>query len=362
MIIDETTELSGDRNISASQSNRQNRDLSAILTPQSFIPASRTVIRLLAIRDDPVAHYLPTQIAAKGGDELLCAGPPGLGPELASLYLLPLGMLRRRREARGEDEQSRKKARVEAGEEDEDVEAGRRESRALSLGLGGSSRVGGDDLTFGREDFMGGGDAFPMDDNDNFDLGDAQPWNDDLDGIQDALEFNADGTSKPRKPRARRSGAGRNGEDGDDEDDEDNQSNGNGVLDDVGADAYDDNQNEGSVAGSMAPASGGGPLDIFDTRPRRADGGAASSQDESQRSKRSGSRAGSARSASVAAGGDETGSSAADEGGRVRHVSRNTARAMGVLRRELGVDKKPVIGAALEEKKISFKQISEKVS
>lgn len=373
VIIDETTELSGHRNISASQSNRQNRDLSAILTPQSFIPSSRTVIRLMAIRADPLAHYQPTRAAAKGGEELLYAGPPGLGPELASMFFLPLGMLRRRREAQagGDDaeEQQRKRARIEAGE-DEDVEAGRRDSRALSLGLGGSSRAGDhDDLAFGGEDVFGGaagGDfAFPMDDNDNFDMGDVQPLD------EEDVELNEDGTPKAKKARSRRprrdGRAGSEDADSDDERREGSLAPSNGMLEGVGADAYDDHH--GSVAGSMAPATGGGPLDIFDTRPRKPDGGAASSQDESQRSRRSGShtssraRSGSvgARSAAGAREGEEE-----QEQGRVRHVSRNTARAMGVLRRELGEEKEPEVleeGAApVEEKKISFKKISEKTT
>ncbi|KAG6372290.1 Rec8 like protein-domain-containing protein [Boletus reticuloceps] len=144
------------------------RDISDILVEQHFLPRSTMVMRLLEIRDDPLAHFLPTKVTPEG--TFFCAGPPGLAPELSELFMRPMqsGLPSKKRGVSPE-KGGRKKPRVEEGmHEEEEVEQGRRDaSIAPSIAfasevLGGRASIvpeGGFD--FG--DMSGGMDDFRMD-------------------------------------------------------------------------------------------------------------------------------------------------------------------------------------------------------
>lgn len=64
------------------------QDISEIISEQQFLPRSSTVMRLREIRDDPLAHFLPIKHTSNGS--FFYAAPPGLAPELASLFMRPL--------------------------------------------------------------------------------------------------------------------------------------------------------------------------------------------------------------------------------------------------------------------------------
>ena len=142
------------------------RDISDILAEQQFLPRSTMVMRLLEIRDDPLAHFLPTKITPEG--TFFCAGPPGLAPELSELFMRPMqGGLPSKKRGASPDKGGRKKPRVEEGTHEE-VEQGRRDASIApsiaiaSEALGGRASVvpeGGFD--FG--DVSGGMDDFRMD-------------------------------------------------------------------------------------------------------------------------------------------------------------------------------------------------------
>ncbi|KAF8813602.1 hypothetical protein BYT27DRAFT_7180353 [Phlegmacium glaucopus] len=72
----------------AAAANPLNTDISSITTEQHFLPRSSIVIRLLEIRDDPLSHFLPIQVTAKG--TFFSAAPPGLTPELSELFMHPV--------------------------------------------------------------------------------------------------------------------------------------------------------------------------------------------------------------------------------------------------------------------------------
>lgn len=52
-------------------------------------------MRLLEVRADPVAHFLPTKTTPNG--TFFCAAPPGLPPALAEMFMFPTTNLRRTR-------------------------------------------------------------------------------------------------------------------------------------------------------------------------------------------------------------------------------------------------------------------------
>lgn len=87
-IIDSVTEISNMNRRGAAVANPLNTDISSITTEQHFLPRSSIVIRLLEIRDDPLAHFLPIQVTQKG--TFFSAAPPGLMPELSELFLHPV--------------------------------------------------------------------------------------------------------------------------------------------------------------------------------------------------------------------------------------------------------------------------------
>ncbi|KAG6845407.1 hypothetical protein H0H87_009754 [Tephrocybe sp. NHM501043] len=136
------------------------KDVSDIVTEQQFLPRSSVVMRLLTIRDDPLAHFLPTKVTPNG--TFFCAAPPGLAPELAELFMRPISGASSKRRGVSPDKSSNKRPRLE---EEEEVEQGRRAtSQAPSHGLGsdimGRASVGPDgiiefgDQTGGPDDFQ----------------------------------------------------------------------------------------------------------------------------------------------------------------------------------------------------------------
>lgn len=173
-IIDSVTELADGpgarvgRGRNAGLGSQQAKDVSGILTEQHFLPASPLVMRLLEIREDPIAHFLPTKVTPNG--TFFCAAPPGMAPELAELFLRPVqqhGVGPKRRQASPEKGPS-KKARLEEGSvagEDEVEQARRAESLAPSVALGSEAlrgSVGPGDLNFDLGDNTLGMDDFQM--------------------------------------------------------------------------------------------------------------------------------------------------------------------------------------------------------
>ncbi|KAI8972255.1 Rec8 like protein-domain-containing protein [Trametes punicea] len=138
------------------------KDVSDIVTEHPSLPRSSLVMRLLEIRDDPMAHFLPTRTTPQG--TFFNAAPPGLVPELADMFLRPVASLSaaKRRGASPEKPPSKKRRTEEtaAGEEEEVEQARREASRAPSLALGsdvyGRASIGpGMDITFGETTGMG---------------------------------------------------------------------------------------------------------------------------------------------------------------------------------------------------------------
>ncbi|KIK27723.1 hypothetical protein PISMIDRAFT_674633 [Pisolithus microcarpus 441] len=152
------------------------QDVSDILTEQRFLPRSSMVMRLMEIREDPLAHFLPTKVTPEG--TYLCVGPPGLAPELTDLFMRPIqsGPLSKKR-GTSPGKSTRKKPRVEGSVQDEEeVEQARRDASVVpSVGLpgdtlgpraslapdGGGFEFG--DMTGAVDDFqMNVPDEFPM--------------------------------------------------------------------------------------------------------------------------------------------------------------------------------------------------------
>ncbi|KAI0705062.1 Rec8 like protein-domain-containing protein [Cerioporus squamosus] len=171
-IIDEKTELEDGpaaqvgRGRNGGLGAAVTKDVSDIVTEHSYLPRSALVMRLLEIRDDPLAHFLPTKTTVQG--TFFNAAPPGLVPELADMFLRPLTNLSAAAKRRGgsPEKPPSKKRRVDGsvvGDEDE-IEQLRRDSRAPSIPLGsdvyGRPSVGpGMDFNFddtgpGMEDFQ----------------------------------------------------------------------------------------------------------------------------------------------------------------------------------------------------------------
>ncbi|GLB37112.1 putative conserved region of Rad21 / Rec8 like protein [Lyophyllum shimeji] len=135
------------------------KDVSDIITEQQFLPRSTVVMRLLAIRDDPLAHFLPTKVTPNG--TFFCAAPPGLAPELAELFMRPVNGGAPKRRGVSPDKSPSKRQRLE----EEEVEQARRAaslapSQALGSDVMGRASLGPDgvidfaDQTGGPEDFQ----------------------------------------------------------------------------------------------------------------------------------------------------------------------------------------------------------------
>jgi cohesin complex subunit SCC1 len=148
------------------------KDVSNILTDQQFLPRSSVVMRLLAIRDDPLAHFLPTKVTNNGA--FFCAAPPGLAPELAELFMRPVtGGLPPKRRGTSPDKSPNKRPRLDGSVHEDDIEQGRRAgslapSHALGSDVLGRHSVGPDgvidfgDQTGGLDDYQLGVPEFDM--------------------------------------------------------------------------------------------------------------------------------------------------------------------------------------------------------
>lgn len=143
------------------------KDVSGIVTEHHFLPRSSVVMRLLEIREDPLAHFLPTKVTPNG--TFFCVGPPGLAPELSEMFMRPVNNAFAHHKRRGGSPgrgSPHKKPRLDG---DEDVEQGvRAGSMAPSIGLGsdvlgGRASMGPDGgFDFGDQGGMGM-DDFQMD-------------------------------------------------------------------------------------------------------------------------------------------------------------------------------------------------------
>lgn len=141
------------------------KDVSEIVTEHHFLPRSALVMRLLEIREDPLAHFLPTKTTPNG--TFFCAAPPGLAPELSEMFMRPLNhaINPKRRGASPSGRGPNKKPRLE---EDDDVEQGvRAASVAPSIGLGS-------DALGGRGNSIGPVDGFDFGDNTGMEMDDFQ--------------------------------------------------------------------------------------------------------------------------------------------------------------------------------------------
>jgi cohesin complex subunit SCC1 len=140
------------------------KDVSNILTDQQFLPRSSVVMRLLAIRDDPLAHFLPTKVTNNGA--FFCAAPPGLAPELSELFMRPLtGGHAPKRRGTSPDKSPNKRPRLDGSVHEDDIEQRRRAgslapSHALGSDVLGRHSVGPDgiidfgDQTGGLDDYQ----------------------------------------------------------------------------------------------------------------------------------------------------------------------------------------------------------------
>ncbi len=88
-------------------------------------------MRLLEIRNDPIAHFLPTKVTPQG--TFLCTAPAGLAPELAEMFLKPMSGRSKKRTLSPDKAPSSKRQKLD----DDEVEQARREgSLAPSIGFG----------------------------------------------------------------------------------------------------------------------------------------------------------------------------------------------------------------------------------
>lgn len=170
-IIDSVTELEDGPGAKAGRGRNAGlgaalkKDVSGIITEHHFLPRSAIVMRLLEIREDPLAHFLPTKTTPNG--TFFCAAPPGLAPELSEMFMRPLNhaINPKRRGASPSGRGPNKKPRLE---EDEDVEQGVRAGSVVpSIGLGS-------DALGGRGDSIGPVDGFDFGDNTGMGMDDFQ--------------------------------------------------------------------------------------------------------------------------------------------------------------------------------------------
>ncbi len=177
-IFDDLTELDGRGRGGLGPLNAM--DVSSILTDHQYLPRSSVVMRLLEIREDPIAHFLPTKVTPNG--TFFFAGPPGIAPELQEMFMRPVATYvpsSKRRGASPEKPPS-KRARIEPEgvgsvnlEDEGEPGQARRASVAPSQGVGsevlGRGSVGPgfefDNTGLGMEDFqmdLGKEDLLPV--------------------------------------------------------------------------------------------------------------------------------------------------------------------------------------------------------
>ncbi|KAL0956279.1 hypothetical protein HGRIS_002437 [Hohenbuehelia grisea] len=170
-IIDVVTELDNGVGSGRGRGNARDalgppvpQDVSSITTEQRFLPRSTVVMRLLEIRHDPVAHFLPTKVTP--GGSFYCSAPPGMTPELAQLFMRPASGLGSKRRGASPHKGHSKKARTDGsviGEEDELEQPRRAGSRAPSMAL--NSDILARATSVGHDGGLDFGDiAPPMDD------------------------------------------------------------------------------------------------------------------------------------------------------------------------------------------------------
>ncbi|THH15656.1 hypothetical protein EW146_g4851 [Bondarzewia mesenterica] len=135
-IIDDITEIQGGKRRGGLGAEIA-KDVSSILTEHHYLPRSSLVMRLLEIREDPIAHFFPTKVTPTG--TYFCAAPPGIAPELQEMFMRPMQMhAPHKRRAASPGKPASKKARLEesvAGD-DEIEQARRAASVAPSVALG----------------------------------------------------------------------------------------------------------------------------------------------------------------------------------------------------------------------------------
>lgn len=112
------------------------KDVTDIVTDQRFLPKSSLLLRLLEIRDDPLAYFMPTAVTPNG--TFFCAAPPGLAPDLANLFMRPAHTSSMKRRAGSPKKTPSKRPRLNPNNETEDeIEHGRRaDSLAPSIAIG----------------------------------------------------------------------------------------------------------------------------------------------------------------------------------------------------------------------------------
>ena len=80
-------------------------------------------MRLLEIRADPLAHFFPTKTTPDG--TFFFAGPPGLVPELAEMFMFESKPLIQKRRGASPAGRAAKRPRLEEEEDIEEVAASR---------------------------------------------------------------------------------------------------------------------------------------------------------------------------------------------------------------------------------------------
>jgi cohesin complex subunit SCC1 len=150
------------------------KDISNITAEQHFLPRSSLTMRLMEIREDPLAHFLP--MTTKNNQSFFCAAPPGLSEELADLFLRPVEVVPKRTRHVSPTENGNKRIRLD--EEEDEVELGRREmSIAQSPAPFKLDEPAGGDLEFGNQ-------SLGFDDSYQLDLGHAGEENINLEGMR----------------------------------------------------------------------------------------------------------------------------------------------------------------------------------
>nr|WJN25002.1 double-stranded break repair protein [Pseudozyma thailandica] len=158
-IVDALTELPDSQLGGLSQGLSQGgvgqaTNLADILTEERYLPRSRAYLRLLSIREDPFAHFMPFADPSNKDKSSLFIGPKGLASELSELFTFDLGAMRRRRAAALRDEDGpNKRARLGEDDDEEMGVARRAQDGRESVGFGD---MNADETGF---DFSMGGDG-----------------------------------------------------------------------------------------------------------------------------------------------------------------------------------------------------------
>nr|GAT57648.1 RAD21 protein [Mycena chlorophos] len=153
MIVDERIELESKKRLHEPVVSPE--DLEDILVDQHFLPRDPLVMRLLEIREDPIAHFLPTKVTPEG--TFFLAGPPGLAPELAELFMRPVTSPSKRKTGAA-DKGANKRPRL-----DDEVEQPRRDG-SVAPSIGGRSELRGGSMAPDNTFDFGEQNGMPLDD------------------------------------------------------------------------------------------------------------------------------------------------------------------------------------------------------